>query len=75
MNGMNEYYKKCYRIFKLLIVSDILIFWKCMNLLLYVLKIVFLFYVFGEIKCLYLRMLFICIKDVLNYLFINLFYI
>lgn len=75
INNMNEYYKKCYKILKLLISSDIIMLRKCMNLLFYILKNVFLFYVYGENGCLFFEILLLCVCDVLDYLFLNLYYI
>lgn len=55
-------------------VCEILVFRKIMNFLFYVLKIVFLFYVYGDNRCKKLNLL-VCIKEVFEYLFLNLFYV
>nr|XP_019923689.2 cyclic GMP-AMP synthase-like [Crassostrea gigas] len=75
INNMNEHHKKCYKILKSLISSDITMSRKCMNLSSYTLKTAFLFHVYGENECVYSRTLSACICDVLHYLSSNLHHI
>lgn len=68
IKNMDLHHKKCYKVLKSLISSEITISPKCMNLSSYTLKTAFLFHVYGETKCLHSGTLSACIQDVLNYL-------
>lgn len=72
ISNMNEHHKKCYKILKSLISSDVHTSRKCMNLSSYTLKTAFLFHVYGQNACLYSKSLGSCICDVLHYLASNL---
>lgn len=74
INNMNNHHKKCYKILKSLISSDITMSRKCMNLSSYTLKTAFLFHVYGENGCLYSRTLSACICEILDYMSLNLYY-
>lgn len=77
VSKMDLHHKKCYKILKSLISSDISISRKCMNLSSYTLKTAFLFHVYGETRgtgCSNSKTLSTCIMDVLNYLSSNLFH-
>ena len=73
MKNMDEHHKKCYKILKSLMSSEVTMGGKCMNLSSYTLKTAFLFHVYGETRCLNSRTLSACICDVLDYLSSNLY--
>ncbi|XP_063427470.1 uncharacterized protein LOC134710977 [Mytilus trossulus] len=68
MKNLDKHHKKCYKILKSLLTSELNFSGKCMHLSSYVLKTAFLFHVYGENGCTYSRLNAKCIFEVLNYL-------
>ncbi|XP_062566265.1 uncharacterized protein LOC134228617 [Saccostrea cucullata] len=67
MKNMDEHHKYCYKILKALLIEEINLSGKCMNLSSYVLKTAFLFHVYDD-KCTHSRLDITCINSVLDYM-------